>query len=272
MKQTFLLALLGACAWAQTAAPKAAGTAKTGASRPGAARKSGAGAASSSAKLMNPAAWTKQAPPEFKAKLTTTKGDIVINVHRDWSPMGADRFYNLVRSGFFTNVSFYRVVPKFIVQFGTAADPKVGAAWKKAKIKDDPVKHTNTKYSITYAKPNLPDNRTTELFINLKDNAFLDADGFSPFGEVVEGQDVVDQIYSGYGEMSEQPGGAGPSQGRLEAEGKAYLDKSFPKLDSIKSAAVISGEAPAAPAAKPAKSAAPTVKKTMPIHKKSEGK
>ncbi len=218
---------------------------------------------------MNPAAWNKPAPPEFKAKFITTKGDIVIEVHRDWSPLGADRFYNLVRSGYFTNVSFYRVAPGFIVQFGAAPDPKVEAVWEKAKIKDDPVKQSNKKYTLTYAKPQMPNSRTTELFINLKDNSFLDGMGFSAFGEVVEGKELVDQIYSGYGEMAEQ-GGQGPSQSRLQAEGKPYLDKNFPKLDSIKTATVISGEAaPAAAAPKPApaKSAAPGVKKTLPVKK-----
>jgi peptidyl-prolyl cis-trans isomerase A (cyclophilin A) len=259
MKSLILLAIVSSSAFAQApaAAPKA-----------GAAKKTGT-ATSSSARLMNPAAWTKQAPGEFKVKFTTTKGDFVVDVHRDWSPRGADRFYNLARSGFFTNVSFYRVVPGFVVQFGAPPDPKVGAAWMKANIKDDPVKQTNKKYGLTFAMGG-PNTRTTEIFINLRDNAALDGMGFSPFGEVVEGQEVVDQIYSGYGDMQEQ-GGHGPSQGRVQMEGKAYLDKSFPKLDSIKTAAIISGEPAPPPKAAP-KSAAPGMKKTQPAPAKSESK
>lgn len=268
MKSLLLLAFAGSFVFAQAPAAKSGTAAKSAAAtKTGVAKKAGA-ATPSSARLLNPAAWTKQAPPEFKAKLTTTKGDILIDVHRDWSPLGADRFYNLVRSGYFTNVAFYRVAPGFIVQFGAAADPKVGAAWEKATIKDDPVKQSNKKYTLTYAKSSLPNSRTTELFINLKDNNFLDGMGFSAFGEVVEGKEVVDQIYSGYGEMAEQ-GGQGPSQSRVKAEGKTYLDKNFPKLDAIKSATVVSGEpAPGAAGPKPApKSAAPGVKKTLPVQK-----
>ena len=272
MKSLILLALVSSLIYAQTpAASKSGAATKTATTKSGTAKKT-ASATPSSARLLNPAAWNKQAPPEFKVKLTTTKGDIVIAVHRDWAPIGADRFYNLVRSGYLTNVSFYRVAPGFIVQFGAAPDPKVEAAWEKAKIKDDPVKQGNKKYTITYAKPGVPDSRTTELFINLKDNNFLDGMGFAAFGEVVEGTDVVDQIYSGYGEMAEQ-GGQGPSQALVQKEGKTYLDKNFPKLDSIKSATIISGEPAAAEGAKAApKSAAPAVKKTQPIQKKPEAK
>lgn len=273
MKSLLLLAFVSSFAFAQAPATKSGAPAKSAAATKTGVAKKAAPAAPSSARLLNPALWTEQAPPEFKAKFTTTKGDIVIDVHRDWSPVGADRFYNLVRSGYFTNVAFYRVVKDFIVQFGAAADPKVGAAWEKAPIKDDPVKQSNKKYTLTYAKPQLPNARTTELFINLKDNAFLDGMGFSAFGEVVEGKELVDQIYSGYGEMSDS-GGQGPSQATVHAEGKPYLDKNFPKLDVIKSATIISGEpAPGAaapkgaPKAAPAKSAAPGVKKTMPVQK-----
>jgi peptidyl-prolyl cis-trans isomerase A (cyclophilin A) len=220
---------------------------------------------------MNPAAWTRQAPPEFKAKFTTTKGDFVVDVHRAWAPLGADRFFNLVRSGFFTNVSFYRVVPNFVVQFGAAPDPKVEAAWNNARIKDDPVKSSNKKYALTFAMGG-PNTRTTEIFINLRDNAMLDGMGFSPFGEVSEGKEIVDQIYSGYGDMQEQ-GGGGPSQARVQMEGKPYLDKNFPKLDSIKSASIVGGEPPAAaPAKAAAKSAAPAVKKSQPVPKKADAK
>lgn len=255
MKSLILLVLAGVCAFGQTPAAEKSGSAR----RTAAAKGSGA----SSARLANPALWNKQAPPEFKAKLTTTKGDIVIDVHRDWAPLGADRFYNLVRSGFFTNVSFYRVVPGFIVQFGASPDPKIETAWSKAPIKDDPVKQSNKRGFVTFAMGG-PNTRTTEIFINLKDNTQLDGMGFAPFGEVVEGMDVVDKLYNGYGDMKEM-GGRGPSQPRVQTEGKAYLDKEFPQLDSIKSATIIS-PAPAAPPAKKG-GAAPPVKKTMPVTK-----
>lgn len=286
MKSLILLAILTGFAFAQTPAAKPpAAAAKPAVAKPPAAKPAATAAkpaaaakapapAATNPKLLNPSLWTKQAPPSFKAKFTTTKGDIVIEAHRDWSPRGVDRFYNLVRSGFFTNVSFYRVVPNFVVQFGASPDPKVEAAWNNARIKDDPVKQSNKKYSLTFAMGG-PNTRTTEFFINLRDNGMLDGMGFSPIGEVIEGKEAVDQIYSGYGDMAEQ-GGRGPSQARVQAEGKAYLDKNFPNLDSIKVAAITFEEAaapaaaksaaakPAAPAAKPAapaaKPAAPAVK------------
>jgi peptidyl-prolyl cis-trans isomerase A (cyclophilin A) len=255
MKVPILLALAGVCALAQTPpAKKSASTA-----RPATATKGGS---ASHARLANPALWTKRAPQEFKAKLTTTKGDVVIDVHRDWAPLGADRFYNLVRSGYLSNVSFYRVVPSFIVQFGASPDPKVEAAWNKTPIKDDPVKQSNKRGFITFAMGG-PNTRTTEVFINLKDNVQLDGMGFASFGEVTEGMDVVDKLFSGYGDMKEM-GGRGPSQPRVQAEGKPYLDKEFPQLDSIKSAAITSPEPSAPP---PAKKAAPPTKKTLPVSK-----
>lgn len=272
MKSLFILALASGIAFAQApAAPKPA--APKAAAPKAAAPKTAAKQTSSanSAKLLNPAAWMKQAPAEYKAKFTTTKGDFTVQVHRDWAPLGADRFYNLVRSGFFNDVSFYRVVPNFVVQFGAAPDPKVEAAWSKANIKDDPVKQSNTRGRVTFAMGG-PGTRTTQVFINLKDNSMLDkypGGAFAPIGEVVEGMDVVSNLYSGYGDMAEQ-GGQGPSQAMVAKQGKPYLDKNFPNLDSIKSVTV-EGEAaapakPAAPkpagatkppAAKPAKPAAP---------------
>ena len=261
MKVPILLAFAAVCAFAQTSPAKKSAT--TG--HPATAKKP---ATTSNARLANPALWTRRAPAEFKAKLTTTKGDVVIDVHREWAPLGADRFYNLVRSGFLTNVSFYRVVPGFIVQFGASPDPKVEAAWNKAPIKDDPVKQSNKRGFITFAMGG-PNTRTTEVFINLKDNASLDGMGFAPFGEVTEGMDVVDKLFSGYGDMKEM-GGRGPSQPRVQVEGKAYLDKEFPQLDSIKSATIISpAGAPPPPAKKaaPAKAPAAPVKKTLPVSK-----
>jgi peptidyl-prolyl cis-trans isomerase A (cyclophilin A) len=268
MKPLILLAFISALVFAQTPPAKSAPARKSTVTKSAAAKK--APSAQSSARLLNPALWRQRAPAEFKVKFTTTKGDFVIDARRDWAPLGVDRFYNLVRSGYFTDVSFYRVVPGFVVQFGAAPSPRVQAAWEKAPIKDDKVAQSNTRGRVTFAMGG-PGTRTTEIFINLKDNSALDkypGAAFAPIGEVVEGMEVVDQIYSGYGDMQEQ-GGHGPSQQRTQREGKAYLDKNFPNLDSIKSATIISGE-PAAPEPKAApKTAAPAVKKAAPVQKKS---
>jgi peptidyl-prolyl cis-trans isomerase A (cyclophilin A) len=200
--------------------------------------------------LLHPATLKATAPPVYEVTFNTTKGDFVITVTRAWAPNGADRFYNLVKHGYFTNVSFYRVVADFIVQFGLSPDPKINAAWSSANIKDDPVKQSNKAGTITYAMGG-PNTRNTQVFINFSDNGSqLDNIGFSPFGQVTSGMDVVKQLYGGYGEISDL-GGSGPAQGRVGEGGKAYLDKNFPKLDSIKSATVTS-PAPAAPAHKPA--------------------
>jgi peptidyl-prolyl cis-trans isomerase A (cyclophilin A) len=181
---------------------------------------------------MNPASLKAKAPDNYKVQFTTTKGDFVIEVHRDWAPLGADRFYNLVRAGFFTDAAFFRAIPNFMVQFGISAKPAVNQAWAKTEIKDDPVKQSNKRGYLTFATAG-PNTRTTQLFINLKDNAFLDPMGFAPFGEVTSGMEVVDKLYTGYGDAPR-----GPNQGRITAEGKAYLDKDFPMLDSIKSAKI----------------------------------
>ena len=201
--------------------------------------------------LLHPESLKAKAPDEFKVKFATTKGDVVVNVHRDWSPLGADRFFNLVKNHYFTNCAFFRIVPNFIVQFGMAPDPKVGAAWQNANIKDDPMKPTvhNTKGTLVFATSG-PDTRTTQLFINTADNTrSLDPQHFSPFGEVVEGMDIVLALNAQYGEQ--------PQQGMILAEGKAYLDKAFPKLDFIKSATIeTAAAATPAPAAKSATPAA----------------
>jgi len=187
--------------------------------------------------LMNPASLKEQAPATFKVKLATTKGDIIVQVTRAWAPRGADRFYNLVKNGFFTDAAFFRYVPGFIVQFGMPADPKVGAAWTNATIPDDPLKHSNTEGTVVFANAGA-NTRTTQLFINLVDNTGqLDPPrqaGFSPFGEVVQGMDVAKKLYSGYGESPQQNG---PQS--ISSQGKAYLDKNFPKLDSIKTATIV---------------------------------
>ncbi len=215
--------------------------------------------------LLNPAALRARAPELFRVRFVTTHGDFVVEVHRDWAPLGADRFYNLVRNRFFSDASFFRYAPGFIIQFGISPDPKVTAAWSKATIKDDPVKEHNVKGALVFAMGG-PNTRTTQFFINLKDNsAALDSQGFAPVGTVTEGMDVVEGLYSGYGEMAEL-GGRGPSQEILTKQGKPYLDKNFPRLDTITSATVIS-PGPAAPAVKkaaPAKKAASPVRKSAP--------
>jgi peptidyl-prolyl cis-trans isomerase A (cyclophilin A) len=166
-------------------------------------------------------------------RFETTKGPFVVEVTRAWAPRGADRFYNLVKAGYYDDVAFFRVVSGFMVQFGIHGDPRVSALWREARIPDDPVSQSNTRGMLTYATAG-PDTRTTQLFVNFKDNAFLDSQGFAPFGRVVEGMAVVDSLYAGYGEGA--PGGMGPDQGRAQAEGNAYLRGSFPKLDFVKTA------------------------------------
>jgi peptidyl-prolyl cis-trans isomerase A (cyclophilin A) len=179
--------------------------------------------------LRNPAALTEQAPAEFQAAFDTSKGRFVVDVHRDWAPLGADRFYNLVKNGFFDNVRFFRVIPGQLAQFGMHGDPAVQAAWRDADIQDDPVRHGNTRGSVSFASRG-PNTRTTQLFINLRDNSPYDRLGFAPFGEVVSGIDVVDTLYSGYEERPEQP--------EIDAEGNAYLQREFPNLDYVTKAAI----------------------------------
>jgi len=196
-------------------------------------------AAPASPGFADPSKLTEQAPDTFKAQFTTTKGKIVIEVTRSLSPNGADRFYNLVRSGYFKDLAFFRVIPGFMCQFGIHGDPAVSAKWREANIADDPVKGSNTRGTITFATAG-PNTRTTQLFINFGNNVNLDGMGFSPFGKVVEGMDVVDKINGEYGEGA--PGGNGPNQGRVQMEGNAYLKKDFPNLDYIKSASIVPAE------------------------------
>jgi len=175
------------------------------------------------------------APDLYKVNLDTSKGAVVIEVHRDWAPLGADRFYELVKSGYFDGARFFRVLPGFMAQFGIAADPKTTAKWKDANLQDDPVKQSNTAGMVTFATAG-PNTRTTQMFINTADNARLDGQGFAPIGKVISGLDVVQNFYSGYGEGA--PQGRGPDQGQTEAQGNAYLEKEFPQLDYIKKATV----------------------------------
>jgi peptidyl-prolyl cis-trans isomerase A (cyclophilin A) len=188
-------------------------------------------------KLLDPSKLTATAPDVFLARFETSKGPFVIEVHREWSPRGADRFYNLVSNGFYDGARFFRVISGFMAQFGINANPKVSEVWKEARIDDDPVKQSNTRGMVSFAMAG-KDTRTTQLFINYVDtNARLDGMGFSPFGNVVEGMDVVDALHSAYGEGA--PRGAGPSQDRIQGEGNTYLDAEYPLLDSIKSARIV---------------------------------
>ena len=187
-------------------------------------------AGQAAASLKTPASLTEQAPATYKAAFDTSAGKFVITVHRAWAPNGADRFYNLVKNGFYDETRFFRVVPNFMVQFGINGDPAVASAWQNANLKDDPASgHSNKKGLVTFATRG-PNTRTTQVFINFKDNGFLDAQGFTPFGEVTTGMDVVEKITDQYGEK--------PNQGRIQAEGNAYLTKDFPKLDYIKKATI----------------------------------
>jgi peptidyl-prolyl cis-trans isomerase A (cyclophilin A) len=184
------------------------------------------------AKLTDPAKLMAKAPETFRARFDTTKGTFVIEVHRAWSPNGADRFYNLVKNGYYDGVKFFRVVPGFIVQWGIHGDPSIATTWLKANIPDDPVKESNTRGFVTYAKSNAPNTRSVQLFINLVDNTRLDAMGFAPFGKVTEGLDVVDKLYGDYGEALKN------LQGRIAEEGNAFLEKNYPQLDGIKKATI----------------------------------
>lgn len=183
--------------------------------------------------LKDPSKLKEKAPGVFKAKFETTKGDFVVEVHRDWSPNGADRFYNLVKHGFFDGVKFFRVVPGFVVQFGIHGDPDLAMKWLQSNIEDDKVVESNKRGFLTYAKSSRPNSRSTQLFINLADNSGLDADGFAPFGKVTTGMDVVDKLYDGYREQITR------LQGEIATKGNAYLEKEWPKLDGIKKATIV---------------------------------
>jgi peptidyl-prolyl cis-trans isomerase A (cyclophilin A) len=193
-------------------------------------------APASAGDLSNPASLNEKAPATYKVKFDTSKGVFVVEVHRDWAPNGADRFYNLVKNGFYNDTRFFRVISGFMVQFGINGDPKLNRVWRDANIKDDPVKASNKRGMITFATAG-PDTRTTQVFINFGDNAGLDDQGFAPFGQVVSGMEVVDSLFADYGEGA--PRGEGPDQGLIQSQGNAYLKKDFPKLDYIKTATIV---------------------------------
>jgi peptidyl-prolyl cis-trans isomerase A (cyclophilin A) len=195
--------------------------------------------------LLHPASLTAKAPEVYEVTFSTTKGDFVVKVTRAWAPLGADRFYNLVRHHFYDNMALFRVVPDFVVQFGLGPSPAVNKAWENAKIKDDPVQQSNAVGTITFATAG-PNTRTTQVFINLGNNGALDNQGFAPFGQVSSGMDVVKNFYNGYGDRTTN------DQGNITTGGKAYLEKNYPKLDVIKTATITSPVPAATPAKKPA--------------------
>jgi peptidyl-prolyl cis-trans isomerase A (cyclophilin A) len=199
----------------------------------------GSGAMAGKEALLDPAKLTAKAPETFEAKFETSQGDFTIEVTRAWSPLGADRFYNLVNNGYYDNIRFFRVVPGFVVQFGIHGEPSLSAKWKDQKIQDEPVKESNKAGYVTYAKGG-PNSRTTQVFINLKDNANLDSMGFAPFGKITNGMDVVQKLNGEYGDSLTS------QQGQIYAQGNVFLAQKAPKLDYIKKATVV----PAKPAAK----------------------
>jgi len=182
--------------------------------------------------LSDPASFTAKAPDRFKVEFETTKGKITIQCARQYSPNGADRFYNMVKAGFFTDIAIFRVLPGFMAQFGIHGDPKIAGKWKEANLKDDAVKGSNVRGALCFAKTGAPNSRSTQLFISYGDNSQLDAQGFSPFGRVSdEDMKIWETINSEYREQ--------PDQGRIQSEGNAYLKSAFPNLDYIKSAKVV---------------------------------
>jgi peptidyl-prolyl cis-trans isomerase A (cyclophilin A) len=258
MNKTVALVLVGlfgfaAVTRAQTPAPQ---TSAPPAAKPSTAAKSPAATKSSYDRaLLRPSLLKDKAPETFQVQFSTTRGDFTVTVTRAWAPIGADRFYNLVKHHFYDNASFFRVVPGFVVQFGISAYPAVSAAWANANLKDEPVTQSNKRGYLTYAKTSQPNTRTTQIFINLKDNPGLDSQGFAPFGVVDgKGMNVVEMFYDQYGDATPND-----FQDLITKAGKAYLDKNWPKLDSIKTATLIG-----AAAAAPAKSAAPSAKPAAP--------
>jgi peptidyl-prolyl cis-trans isomerase A (cyclophilin A) len=190
-------------------------------------------------KLKDPAQLNERAPDQYRARFDTSQGVIVIAVEREWAPLAADRFYNLVKNGFYDDSRFFRVLSGFMAQWGLHADPSVQSAWRTANLKDEPVKKSNTRGFVTFTRESSPNSSYTMIFINYKDNSYLDADGFAPFGEVVSGMDVADRLYSGYGRQNV------PDQRRIMRDGNAYLLAEYPMLDFVKTATIEAGAAPA---------------------------
>jgi peptidyl-prolyl cis-trans isomerase A (cyclophilin A) len=187
--------------------------------------------------LLDPRLAREKAPDLYRVRMETTAGDFVIEVHREWAPHGADRFYNLVKIGYFTDVAFFRVIAGFMAQAGYHGNPAVSRAWLNSRIQDDPVKQSNTAGMVTFAMSSQQNSRSAQIFINYGDNSYLDQSRFAPFGKVVEGMEAVQGLYSGYGEG--QPNGKGPNQGSLYRSGNAYLKAEFPELDYIVKATIM---------------------------------
>jgi len=194
--------------------------------------------------LLHPTAemLSERAPDTVRVRFETSKGPFVVEAYRDWAPNGVDRFYQLARAGFYDGDRFFRVLTGFMAQFGLHGDPKVTSVWHERRFPDDPVKHSNVRGAITFAMTGAPNSRTTQLFINYRDNANLDGMGFAPFGVVTEGMAAVDSLYAAYGEGA--PDGPGPDQERASAQGNAYLQRDFPKLDYITKATVLTPPRP----------------------------
>jgi len=188
-------------------------------------------------KLKDPAQLNERAPDQFRARFDTSQGVFVIAVEREWAPLAADRFYNLVKNGFYNDSRFFRVLSGFMAQFGLHADPSVQAAWRTANLKDEPAKKSNTRGFVSFTRESSPNSSYTMIFLNYKDNSYLDADGFAPFGEVVSGMDVPDRLYSGYGRQNV------PDQRRILRDGNAYLQAEYPMLDFVKTATIEAGAA-----------------------------
>jgi peptidyl-prolyl cis-trans isomerase A (cyclophilin A) len=191
--------------------------------------------------LKDPATLTADAPEKYSVKFETSQGDFVVEVHRDWAPRGAVRFYNLVKNGYYDDNRFFRVLPGFMAQFGISGDPEINKVWRNARIIDDARKQTNERGYVSYAAGG-PNTRTTQVFINMKDNPQLDQANLVPFGRVTSGLNVLDKLFTGYGDGPSQHG-KGPDQAKIQTEGNAYLTKDFPKLDYIKKATIEEADA-----------------------------
>lgn len=183
--------------------------------------------------LLDPSLADEQAPKSFQVRFETTEGAFTVECRRKWAPKGVDRFYNLVRIGYFDDVAFFRVVPEFVVQFGIHGRPAVNREWMENTFPDDPVVESNRRGTLTFAKTNQPNSRSVQLFVNLKDNTSLDGRGFAPIGRVTEGMEVLEKLYSGYGDDLTN------LQGEIKAGGNAYLRRNYPELDYIEKARLV---------------------------------
>jgi peptidyl-prolyl cis-trans isomerase A (cyclophilin A) len=183
--------------------------------------------------LKDPATLTATAPATYRARFETSKGSFVIEVTREWAPLAADRFYNLIGNKFYDGARFFRVLDGFMAQFGLNGNPEIQRPWQRAGLADEPVVQSNLRGYVSFAKEDMPNTRYTMVFINFADNAFLDKDGFAPFGKVVTGMEVVDKLYSGYGRRNQ------PNQPRILREGNAYLTAEYPMLDVIRRATIV---------------------------------